>query len=969
LSAGAASKLLVAQQPATATTSGELLATQPKVQLQDAAGNTVATAGVPVMVELVPSTGWSLQGTTTLNTNASGVADFTDLRIVGPSGTVALRFTSGSLTAVNSQDIAVSAATTNVVSWTNAAGGNWSTGSNWSTGAPPTSAEAASITLAGTYAVTLDVNTTIAGLTLGASSGAQTLAGTSRTLTVNGNSSIGVNGTLSLVSSTIGGTGTLANLGSLVLQAGTVTAGTTIANEGLLLTHGTSSISGPVTTTASSVIRIRGQSAGSTASTTIANGFTNNGLIELTTNDAGFTVSLTVTTGTLTNAAGATIRSAVGQGGARTLAVQLANAGTLDVLQPLTLAKAGAAHTNSAAISLSTANLTVTQTGTTPSFTNTGPITLAASRDLIFSGGLVDLSAGTVSGTVTSTLIVSGATLAFSTATVTIPMTLTTTTIQGGSVTIPSGETLTLLGGGLSDPVTIQAGGTLLTHGTVSLTGAVSMPSATSTLRVRGQSNGSTASTTIANGFTNNGLIELTTNDAGFTVSLTVTTGTLTNAAGGTIRSEVGQGGARTLAVQLNNIGTLELNQPLTLAKADAAHTNSGSIDMSLGLTTANLTVTQTGTTPSFTNTGSITLAASRDLIFSGGTVDLSAGTVSGQLTSTLVVSGATLAFSTATVTIPMTLTTTTIQGGSVTIPSGETLTLLGGGLSDPVTIQAGGTLLTHGTVSLTGAISMPSSTSTLRVRGQSNGSTASTTIANGFTNNGLIELTTNDAGFSVTLAVTTGTLTNNFGGIIRSSVGAGGARTLAAQLANSGTLDVDQNLTLAKADAAQYNANFIDLTNADLTITQTGTSPSFGNGISGNITLGASRSLTVNGGAVNLTGSSVVSGPASALVTFSGVVLDMQGITGSARISGMSVRMTGGTTILGGTLLVTSPQPMTLINSTVSDAVTVQSGAILTTLGTTALNGALSVQSSGTRTMYRKPSAGHVRARGVRGT
>ena len=71
-----------------------------------------------------------------------------------------------------------------VVSWINPAGGDWFEGSNWDAGSPPGPGDIAAITLDGTYTVTLDVDTTVAGLTLGAASGTQTLEMVSRTLTL-----------------------------------------------------------------------------------------------------------------------------------------------------------------------------------------------------------------------------------------------------------------------------------------------------------------------------------------------------------------------------------------------------------------------------------------------------------------------------------------------------------------------------------------------------------------------------------------------------------------------------------------------------------------------------------------------------------------------------------------------------------------------------------------------------------------
>ena len=78
----------------------------------------------------------------------------------------------------------------------------------------------------------------------------------------------------------------------------------------------------------------------------------------------------------LVNAAGGTIRTLAGAGGSRVLAAQLDNSGSLDLQFALSLARAGAQHVNRGALALTAANLSVTQSGTTPSFTNLGDLRL-----------------------------------------------------------------------------------------------------------------------------------------------------------------------------------------------------------------------------------------------------------------------------------------------------------------------------------------------------------------------------------------------------------------------------------------------------------------------------------------------------------------------------------------------------------------------------------------------------------------
>jgi len=292
------------------------------------------------------------------------------------------------------------------VTWINAAGGNWSTGSNWSTGVAPTTTDVVAIDLTGTYTVTLDVNATIAGLIVGGASGVQTLSGTSRTLTVNGFSTVAPSGVLSLSGSTLAGTGNLTSSGSLVLQNSVSQATVTVTNQALMLAHGTVSILGPLSTSTASVVQALGQSSGGPAELTVANGFTNNGTIELT-SSGGQASTLTVTNGTLTNGVGATIRSMTT--GARTVAAQLNNRGYLEIDAPLTLNRADARHINSGVINLTTADLTVTQSGAAASFTNAdGTISIGAARTLAVTGGVVtNDDFGLISGT--GTLDVTGA--------------------------------------------------------------------------------------------------------------------------------------------------------------------------------------------------------------------------------------------------------------------------------------------------------------------------------------------------------------------------------------------------------------------------------------------------------------------------------------------------------------------------------------------------------------------------------
>src|SRR5262249_33139612 len=137
--------------------------------------------------------------------------------------------------------------------------------------------------------------------------------------------------------------------------------------------------------------------------------------------------------------------------------------------------------------------------------------------------------------------------------------------------------------------------------------------------------------------------IELTNDKLDYSAALKVTAGTLVNAPGGVIAvlggSEVVP---RTLGAQLDNQGTLLVDAVLTLSKPGVQHTSSGAINVSGG----HLTAPQSGASASFTNSGTVTVAAGRTAALSGGTYTQDApGTVGGP--GTLALTGVTAAFHT----------------------------------------------------------------------------------------------------------------------------------------------------------------------------------------------------------------------------------------------------------------------------------------------------------------------------------
>ena len=553
-----------------------------------------------------------------------------------------------------------------------------------------------------------------------------------------------------------------------------------------------------MTTGTGTTLRVLGDNAGFNASLTAATGFTNNGTIELTSADSFRNATLVVTSGTLVNASGAAIQSLVGTDGGRTLTAELDNQGTLTVNHPLTINKTSANHQNSSNINLSGGSLTVnsfssfsntgsidaptdnlTLSGFT-SFTNTGSVTVGAGGTLPISGGTFNQNAGTFdvsNGTLSMSIATLNYTGAFTTSNTTVSL-LGSTFAATGTLTHAASGTLTLNGSTVSGALDNQ--GTVVARGLSSLNGAVTTGTGT-TLRVLGDNAGFNASLTVATGFTNNGTIELTSADSFKNATLVVSSGTLVNASGAAIQSLVGTDGFRTLTAELDNQGTLTVNQPLTINKVSASHTNSNAVNLSGGSLTVNSfssfsntgsidaptdNLTLSGFT-SFTNTGSVTVGAGGTLTISGGTFNQNAGTFDVS-NGTLSLNSATLnftgAFTTANTTVSL-LGSTFAATGTLTHAASGTLTLNDSAVSGALDNQ--GTVVARGLSSLNGAVTTGTGT-TLRVLGDNAGFNASLTAATGFTNNGTIELTSADSFKNATLVVSSGTLVNASGAAIQ---------------------------------------------------------------------------------------------------------------------------------------------------------------------------------------------------------
>ena len=420
----------------------------------------------------------------------------------------------------------------------------------------------------------------------------------------------------------------------LHLTHSSITGSGSLANKGVIQTVGHCTIDLPLTTHPGSILRVKadGSQTGVGNSTlTMANGFTNRGTLEFTTIWISVTPSLGILNGELINAPEGVILfnpitdASITGGKGNLLSAKLNNQGTINVEGLATIDKESAAHTNTGIINISSP-LTIRLSGTDASFTSTGDINTHHGGSITVRGGKLNLG-GTIKGD--GGLFLSD----------------TVSLVEN----LSNQSTISLTNVTLNGPGVLDNKGDILVRGTCRINGPLTtQPGSRLQLRSEGNSGGIGRTTlTMANGFTNRGTMDLVTTWKNVKTTLNIEDGPLINAPEGTllvghtddvltdpftrISSDVH------LLAQLNNQGTLNIENTLTVDKRSAAHINSGTINVREGGNPTpfnpgrpKVTVVQTGVNPSFTNTGTININKGLSVTISGGTFYRDKGTVQG---------------------------------------------------------------------------------------------------------------------------------------------------------------------------------------------------------------------------------------------------------------------------------------------------------------------------------------------------
>jgi hypothetical protein len=584
------------------------------------------------------------------------------------------------------------------ISWLKDVSGNWDTAANWAGGKVPTASDVAVISF-GNITVTHSASTAdavqrlISEAAINITGGSLTIGDatltTATTSHLDNTLSISGNGTLTLDDLTLSGKGMIQNAATFNINSGTLNV--PVQNNAGVLNADIATFNGPVPFVNGPSATLQapppGQNVGGSIS--FATGFTNQGTINLgTLGGNGGQINL-ANGGTLVNAPGATINLALldDDGTPNALNGGLKNQGIINVAGNSTIGRTGATVINRGAINLTSESLTFVNS----TVDNLVSLNIGTGLSVTVSGGTFTEN-GRQTGA--GTLVLSGTTANFNGAvsTAATPLMIENSTFNSTG-TLTNDATLDITGSTINAALvnkgTLTAGllGTPV-GSTATLNGAFTN-AAGATVTISGPE-----SLIIAQGFTNDGTVTLANPSFASTgATLTVSSGTLTNAADGTIATTSGGGsGTDSVNATLNNQGTIRIGQGTTLT---GSMTSSGTLQVQTG----DLAVHLTGTSPTFINTGTLIVAGAQGLDVEGGDVT-NAGIVTLGSSATVQVSGG----------YTQTDGLTNLRGGILTV--GTQVDILRGTLEGPGTINGNlmnaarvevGALGTAGTLTVVG--------------------------------------------------------------------------------------------------------------------------------------------------------------------------------------------------------------------------------------------------------------------------
>ena len=578
-----------------------------------------------------------------------------------------------------------------------------------------------------------------------------TLQAPNDNLTVQGNSTLTLNG--GAVPDTTTVNDSTLNLG----ESSTTGAGT-------IVVHGNSTLTGNIS--AGQTVWVQGHgSFGGNATLTVSGGASNAGTINLQSGYQGYDSDLVISgDGTFTNAASGIIEANAGTGGNRNITGNLTNSGAIDVGDNTYITFTGGVYeeaggTNQASFYVYNAQVQVTASaasGTTIQLVgntsllgdNPAGTTLLVQGHGVFGGnGILTVSGGASNA---GTILLQSGYQGYDSDLV-ISGSGSFTNAAGGIIQADPGT-----GGNRNITGNLTNSGQIVVNNYITFTGGVYEEA---------------GGTNQASFYVYNAQVRVTASaPGGTTIQLVGNTSLLGDNPAGTTLLVQGHGvfggnGILTVSGGASNAGTILLKSGYQGWDSDLAVSGSGSFTNAAG----GIIQADPGTggnrniTGNLTNSGQIVV--NNYITFSGGVYEEAGGT---NQASFYVYNAQVLVTASA--------------------PSGTTIQLVGSS-----TLQGD---------------NLPGTTLLVQGHGVFGGN-GTLTVSAGATNAGTIILESGYQGYDSNLVVSGGgTFTNGSGGIIEADSGTGGSRTIAGELVNAGTLNVNTNLTLGGTGGTENHVN-----------------------------------------------------------------------------------------------------------------------------------------------------------------
>lgn len=610
---------------------------------------------------------------------------------------------------------------------------------------------------------------------------------------------------MNLVSVTIDGPGKFSVNDDSEVTVRSCTVNASFENRGTSVFHLANTLSGETVENGEvALLSVRGNNSFGHGSLIIQNDLKNNGNMDLTGSGSGWTGTLTVHNGKLINEG--TFSSSIPSPHAspNIINANIENSGEIVLNQHLNIIRTNGLYTNSGMIEIGEdLNLNISNNGT-----------LEHQNGSITGSGVLNLTNSTLS-------------LA-NDFTTTVHMNLVTVVIDGAGKFIV-GEEKTVLLRSCTINTSYENRGISEFTLTSTLSGETVENRAGALFASRGNNSYGHALITIKNDLNNEGELILSGSGSGWTSTLVILEGKLNNS--GTVTSTIPATHAspNIITANIENTGNIAMEQHLTLNKNGGVISTTGSIQMGDGY---NLNLTNNSTleyvSGIFTGTGVINLT------------------------------NATMALSVDFISTPqMTLVNSVVDGpGKFTVGENSNLSLRGSTVNAPFENRGNADFILVNTLS--GETVVNTASARFQVMAHSSFGHAALTSRNSIINHGNLEIIA-AGGWTASLTIAEGNLTNHGSILSLHSVSHATANTLNTEVDNRGRIHIERNLVINQPDAIHFNSGIIDAEMGNLTVTQSGNEPRFIN--YGSMLISEGQTVTVTNGRFTNSATGIVRG------------------------------------------------------------------------------------------------------------